>query len=297
MAYIEEDEGQIPGLQSRVADLCPAPRVGVEVGEDELRRLVREQIGKLEQEEKELLLSLVRQEYTAHKAGADRGLNVLPQSGGSLSGGHGSFKLPPLQLVLSQSDSINRLERADSNGTPHSRELRERSSSKRSISHHPAARMGRVITRTVSRSLSDKTTDGTDDESTTQAAAQSSPLVNFVTFPAEGFFWAKANTNAFGAFIHVGLQSGLTRACLKCLPMVLVAVTIQLIFSTELITNHTPYLDIDSPNRDSICWIPFKYQISAIVIFVSLVCHNIPAMVNAARIVMQATHQDRKSVV
>ena len=102
--------------------------------------------------------------------------------------------------------------------------------------------------------------------------------------------WTQANTNAFGAFVHVGLQSGLKKAVLKCLPMVILALTIQNIFSEELVSNHQKHLDIHYRSRDSICWVPWKFQLSAVTIFVTLVCHNVPGMVIGARLVFQSTH-------
>ena len=46
--------------------------------------------------------------------------------------------------------------------------------------------------------------------------------------------WVSVSQNAYGAFIHVALQSGLLRACSMCLPMVGVSVFVQLVFSIQL---------------------------------------------------------------
>lgn len=50
--------------------------------------------------------------------------------------------------------------------------------------------------------------------------------------------WAKVSENAFGAFIHVGLQSGLKSAVVKTGPMLILSLLIQFIFSEELIVQH-----------------------------------------------------------
>jgi len=316
-----ETEAQRPALtslQTRVADLCPGPTLGdgVDMDEAELRRVVRKQLANLEQQDKEMLLRFVRKECAAQKA-----IPRLCALGGAIDGIpsaiaiDGSCKkvlLPPLQLArprlqepamqhaplppLRRSNSLitvdrtgsarSSLEDVESARTKEDVTLRSKSIS------HPVLRMNRVASRRAEAGqLEDTPTDGAD-VSYYAASSVGSPLPRPQSQGEEGpeHYWTKVNTNAFGAFIHVALQSGLTRACLTCLPMVSVAVTIQLIFSEELITNHSTSLDINSRQRDSICWIPWKYQISAIVIFVTLVFHNIPGMVNAACLVFQATH-------
>lgn len=66
---------------------------------------------------------------------------------------------------------------------------------------------------------------------------------------------------------------------MMCLPMVVVAVTIQLVFSEELITNHKTSLSPDAYNRDSICWIPWKYSLSAVTMYALYVCVIFPCLV------------------
>jgi len=105
--------------------------------------------------------------------------------------------------------------------------------------------------------------------------------------------WIKVSGNAFGAFIHVALQSGLRSATVKTGPMVLASVTIQFIFAYELIDQHwnvvvaNPLLE---RNVEQICWVPVKLQISALLIFIALMFHNIPAMLNAVRLAIWSTH-------
>jgi hypothetical protein len=50
--------------------------------------------------------------------------------------------------------------------------------------------------------------------------------------------WISVSTNAYGAFIHVALQSGLRRACVMIFPMVMLSVAIQYTFTWELLKEH-----------------------------------------------------------
>ena len=95
--------------------------------------------------------------------------------------------------------------------------------------------------------------------------------------------WVSVSENAYGAFIDVGLQSGFKQAVVKCWTMLLVSIIIAVIFSGELIQrhqffgerltdkNHVFWLE-DRPN---ICWIPFKLQTAACMIFITLIFRKI----------------------
>jgi len=117
----------------------------------------------------------------------------------------------------------------------------------------------------------------------------------------DGAEWVKVSGNAFGAFIHVGLQSGLTPALINCGPMVVASLLIQGIFAEELISQHLPILtEKEALTRviDRICWVPVKLQISAVLIFITLMFHNIPGMLQATRITLYSiAHQGGEQCV
>jgi len=109
--------------------------------------------------------------------------------------------------------------------------------------------------------------------------------------------WVKVSNNAFGAFIHVSLQSGIWSAVIKTGPMVVASIMIQAIFSEELISQHIAAVEKHSdgshklPNMvNQICWVPVKLQMSAVIIFITLMFGNIPGMFVAGRIALSSTH-------
>ena len=103
--------------------------------------------------------------------------------------------------------------------------------------------------------------------------------------------WVKVPGNAYGAFIHVALQSGLVSAAVKTGPMVVISLLIQLVFAEELISHHISTLQEKHVRRvEMICWVPVKLQISALLIFLTLMFHNIPSMVNTTRLATFCTH-------
>ena len=110
--------------------------------------------------------------------------------------------------------------------------------------------------------------------------------------------WVSVSENAYGAFIHVGLQSGFKQAVVKCWTMLLVSIVIAVIFSFELIQRHE-FFSYRSTNKEGtfwlderphICWIPYKLQTAASMIFITLIFNNISGMVQAGRIALQSTH-------
>jgi len=110
--------------------------------------------------------------------------------------------------------------------------------------------------------------------------------------------WVSVSENAYGAFIHVGLQSGFKQAVIKCWTMLLVSIVIAIIFSGELIQRHQFFGErlTDKTHifwvedRPNICWIPFKLQTAACMIFITLIFNNISGMVEAGRIALHSTH-------
>ena len=65
--------------------------------------------------------------------------------------------------------------------------------------------------------------------------------------------WVSVSENAYGAFIHVGLQSGFIRAWQKCWTMLIVSIIIAVVFSGELIQRHQFFGD------RSVCSICSRY--------------------------------------
>ena len=319
-----ELEAQLSALRDSVAGLCPPA-----VGEEELRREVRQQLAALEEEERGELLALVRREYSAHASGRTAECahrrTLLPLQGSKTTlpplalpqGSSGALPLPlplPLPLHLKASllmelkeagasrgtstggsahgsaresarhGMLARSRSSDSGeagtpaeGTP--RRENERGASKENVVKAlPAMRMNRLKSRAF------------DEEQDGPAIAGGGEDQEGGAPDNKKLIWMKCSQNAFGAFIHVGLQSGLQQAFRKCAILVVTAVTIQLTFSEELITNHWSSTHRYSRARDSICWIPWKFQLSAVVIFVTLVCHNIPGILSHARLVFFASH-------
>jgi len=103
----------------------------------------------------------------------------------------------------------------------------------------------------------------------------------------EDCIWVNTAQNAYGAFIHVALQSGLKSAMWKCGFLVAVSALIQSIFAAELIENHLPSFELE---RSNICQIPVKLQFAATLIFLTLMFNNISGMTMAARISITSTH-------
>ena len=82
--------------------------------------------------------------------------------------------------------------------------------------------------------------------------------------------WVTVSQNAYGAFLHVGLQTGYVRAVFLCGTMLIVSICIQIVFSVQLFLIHLPDLE----NADvitQICEIPSSLQICGVMIFITLV--------------------------
>ena len=99
--------------------------------------------------------------------------------------------------------------------------------------------------------------------------------------------WVSVSQNAYGAFIHVALQSGLLRACSMCLPMVGVSVFVQLVFSIQLFDAHRTDFD---DFGDDICRVYYLLHIVSVLIFLIMMLNNIPSMVMAGVITLASTH-------
>ena len=102
--------------------------------------------------------------------------------------------------------------------------------------------------------------------------------------------WVSVSQNAYGAFIHVALQSGLLRACSMCLPMVGVSVFVQLVFSIQLFDAHRTDFD---DFGDDICRVYYLLHIVSVLIFLIMMLNNIPSMVMAGVITLASTHHKR----
>jgi len=50
--------------------------------------------------------------------------------------------------------------------------------------------------------------------------------------------WVKHTQNAYGAFAHVAMQSGIYRAMQMCGPMLMASIMIQTVFAAQLLNNH-----------------------------------------------------------
>ena len=322
MPGLETEAGELQALSARIESFCPPPAVVFAMEDQDLRQLVREQLFELDMRDREQLLALVRTEYVSHKmrgatAGQGRGLR-LPRKEDGLGPGmlpplHQKRKnLPPLAhgptpgalRGMELGPSLSGLAQASSSGgTPPTgtplegspRRLRRGRGSMVLVQQETEQSKGDTVNATVTPALKmaktrQKELSAEDLENLQGADNVKKPPDATEVGASETPVWVQCNTNAFGAFIHVGLQSGLRKAFSQCLIMVLTAVTIQLVFSEELWLNHFRSLDRSSPDRNSICWIPWKFQLSAVMIFITLVFHNIPSMAMAARIVFLATH-------
>ena len=99
--------------------------------------------------------------------------------------------------------------------------------------------------------------------------------------------WIQHTQNAYGAFAHVSMQSGLLRAIQMCGPMLMVSVVIQAVFSSQLIHYHRNDL---SDLGEQICNVPVLLQCSASVIFLTLMFNEVPSMIQSLRLVLFASH-------
>lgn len=97
--------------------------------------------------------------------------------------------------------------------------------------------------------------------------------------------WVQHTQNAYGAFAHVAMQSGLVRSLHMCGPMLFISIMIQAVFSMNLINSHFQ----DFIHKE-ICEVPASLQISASVIFITLMFNEIPSMWQSARLVLFASH-------
>jgi chaperonin cofactor prefoldin len=93
--------------------------------------------------------------------------------------------------------------------------------------------------------------------------------------------------NAFGAWIHVGLQAGLQKALKLTSLMVFSSVFVQSVLSLQLLNVHWTSSEWNSV---SLCNQPMVIQMCSTVIFVVLMLNNVPGMWKAAVLVMSTTH-------
>lgn len=96
--------------------------------------------------------------------------------------------------------------------------------------------------------------------------------------------WDSTAENAYGAFIHITLQSGITTALYKCAPMLITSVLIQFVFAYEL------YRALPSvESAPMFCYIPWDLQMAAVGVFVTLMLDNIAGMYDATRVCLTST--------
>jgi len=124
-----------------------------------------------------------------------------------------------------------------------------------------------------------KKEDGDENEHTDSEEDESNPLISWVT----------VSQNAYGAFLHVGLQSGYVRAVFLCGTMLIVSICIQIVFSIQLFLIHVPDLE-NSVVITQICEIPSSLQICGVMIFITLMWNNVGNMRNQSIICMFSTH-------
>ena len=103
-----------------------------------------------------------------------------------------------------------------------------------------------------------------------QQMSQHNPGKAFAAEDGDDEEWVQVSSNAFGAFIHVGLQADFQAAFITCGPMLVISLLIQIIFAEELITGHLPvltqhvgYAHISYEELSTkICQVPLKLQVS-----------------------------------
>lgn len=99
--------------------------------------------------------------------------------------------------------------------------------------------------------------------------------------------WLQNNRNAYGAFVHVALQSGLPRAMSLSGFMLVTSMFVQVTFSKWLINRHwSDFSDL----QDALCELPLSLTFSATFIFVTLMMNEANGMYNATSIALFSTH-------
>jgi len=118
------------------------------------------------------------------------------------------------------------------------------------------------------------------------------------TSPDEERRWVAVSENAYGAFIHVAIQRGVLTGILKCGPMLVASVVLQMIFALELfyaLPSISSRKTEICPTQDScyqiMCRIPSSLQIAAISIFIILMLNNVPGMFRHAQICLFTSFQ------
>ena len=98
--------------------------------------------------------------------------------------------------------------------------------------------------------------------------------------------WHSLSKNAYGAFIHVGLQSGLVKAVEMCGSMLMVSCGIQMVIAFQLFVAHQE----EVARLQVVCEIPFSLQMSAVMIFVTMMFNHVSEMWRGAQIILASTH-------
>jgi len=99
--------------------------------------------------------------------------------------------------------------------------------------------------------------------------------------------WYSLSKNAYGAFVHVGLQSGVVKAVEMCGSMLVVSCGIQLVIALQLYFEHQAEV---AAVQQALCDIPFTLQMSAVMIFVTMMFNHLSEMWRQAHIIAAATH-------
>uniref|UniRef100_A0A6U5W2E2 Uncharacterized protein n=1 Tax=Guillardia theta TaxID=55529 RepID=A0A6U5W2E2_GUITH len=118
------------------------------------------------------------------------------------------------------------------------------------------------------------------------------------TNPDEERRWVAVAENAYGAFIHVAIQRGVLTGVLKCGPMLVASVVLQMIFALELFfalptinSRKTEICNAQNECYQIMCRIPSSLQIAAISIFIILMLNNVPGMFRHAQISLFTSFQ------
>lgn len=99
--------------------------------------------------------------------------------------------------------------------------------------------------------------------------------------------WLQNNRNAYGAFVHVALQSGLGRAFSLTGLMLVTSMFVQTAFAKWLINTH--WNDFTAHQED-LCQVPFSLTVSASFIFITLMLNEASGMMNASLVALFSTH-------
>ena len=121
---------------------------------------------------------------------------------------------------------------------------------------------------------------------TSEAKPGNTSVLDISHDDTDEYRWEGVSQNTYGAFMHVALSQGMLKALKKCFLSVVVSFLVQLTLSIELFYTLPEVYGLDH----HICGIPSDIQLSAVFVFVILMCNNCPDMWKGFKIAAFSTY-------